>query len=153
MHLSIAELQEIVGGRLRLGAMPPRDGECTGVGKIVTDSRRVDAGDVFWGVKGASSTVRSLPRRRVARRERAGNERAVGGPWAGGWTLEVEDSLAALWRLAAWRCDRFKGHLSTVEGDVGTSTAAMIAGVLEVRHVGQTVSSRPGETNAAFAAR
>ena len=28
----------------------------------------------------------------------------------------------------------------------------MIAAVLEVRHVGQTVSSRPGETNAAFAA-
>ena len=76
--------------------MPPRDGECTGVGKIVTDSRRVEAGDVFWGVKGAlfdgSEFAEEAPLRGASGLVTSGRWVA---PWAGGWTLEVEDSLAA----------------------------------------------------------
>jgi UDP-N-acetylmuramyl pentapeptide synthase len=108
---------------------------------------------VFWGVRGALFHGSEFAEEALLRG--AGGLVTSGrwvAPWAGGWTLEVEDSLAALWQLAAWKCDRFKGHITTVEGDVGTSTAAMITAVLDTRHIGQIIRSSPGETNAALAA-
>src|SRR4051812_12430096 len=101
MQITIGELHELLGGTLRMGEMPPCDGEATSLGRVVTDSRTVEAGDVFWGlpgschdgshfaeealIRGASGVVTSG--RRVE-------------PWAGRWSLEVADSHASLWRLA-----------------------------------------------------
>jgi UDP-N-acetylmuramyl pentapeptide synthase len=154
MHLSIADLQEIIGGRLRLGAMPPRDGLCAPVGKVVTDSRIVDPGDVFWGIRGAQHDGSQFAEEALLR----GAEGLVTSgrwvvPWAGRWTLEVEDSLVALCRLAAWKSAQFKGHVLTIEGNVGqANTAAMISAVLDQRFVGQTIGRRAGATIAKLAA-
>ena len=50
--LTVRKLHEIVGGRLRLATLPPRDGEEARVGHVVTDSRQVQRSDVFWGLTG-----------------------------------------------------------------------------------------------------
>jgi UDP-N-acetylmuramoyl-tripeptide--D-alanyl-D-alanine ligase len=141
MTLSISDLHKVVGGWLRLGEMPPRDGEFTTIGPIVTDSRAIHAGDVFWGLAGQTHDGSHFAEEALA-------HGACGvvtsgrwvAPWAGRWSLEVEDSGAALCRLAAWNSDRFSGKLLTVEGALGKSiTAAMTAAVLNVRLIGETI--------------
>jgi UDP-N-acetylmuramyl pentapeptide synthase len=100
LPLSLVQLHKIVGGRLRLGRMPPRDGELTAVGEIVTDSRLVNAGDVFWALKGATHDGSHFAEDALARG--ASGVVTAGrwiAPWAGGWSLEVDDSNAALRRL------------------------------------------------------
>ena len=103
MLLTLAQLRDVTGGQLRLAAMPPRHGETTHVGPIVTDSRRVQADMVFWGLKGnrfdgscfaEDALVRGASGVVVAGRDVE--------PWPGRWSLTVDDSLAALWKLAAW---------------------------------------------------
>jgi UDP-N-acetylmuramoyl-tripeptide--D-alanyl-D-alanine ligase len=146
MNLSIADLHAIIGGRLRMGDMPPREGDCAGVGTINTDSRLVQPGDVFWGLRGPQHDGSHFA-------EEALSRGAVGvvtsgrwaAPWAGRWSIEVDDSQAALWRLAAWNCNRFNGRLITIEGATAKTTAsAMIAAVLNVRLVGEEIA---GEVN------
>ncbi len=50
--LTVNELHEIVGGRLRLATLPPPAGEQTPIGRVVIDSRQVQPGDTFWGLVG-----------------------------------------------------------------------------------------------------
>ena len=141
MTLSISDLHQVIGGRLRLGEMPPRDGEFTTIGPIATDSRTTHTGDVFWGLAGQTHDGSHFAEEALARGACGvvTSGRWV-APWAGRWSLEVEDSAAALCRLAAWNCDRFSGRLLTVEGALGKSiTAAMAAAVLNVRLVGETI--------------
>src|SRR6266496_2165739 len=140
MHLTLAQLRDITGGRLRLAAMPPREGELAQVGPIVTDSRRVQADTVFWGLQGArfdgacfaeDALVRGAAGVVVAGREVE--------PWAGRWSLSVDDTLAALWRLAAWHRQQFAGQVVAITGSVGkTTTRLMIDAVLQSKFSGTT---------------
>ena len=140
MQLTIGELHELLGGTVRMGAMPPCDGDAALVGRAAIDSRTIEPGDVFWGlrgprfdganfaeeafVRGASGVV--LSGRRVE-------------PWAGRWALEVNDSFEALWRLAAWSRQQFTASLVAVTGSVGkTTTRRMIDCVLGSRLAGTT---------------
>jgi len=50
--VTIRQLHEVIGGRLRLASLPPRHGEATRVQRIVTDSRIVQRSDVFWALPG-----------------------------------------------------------------------------------------------------
>ena len=48
-------------------------------------------------------------------------------PVAGRFVVQVDDAVAALWRLAAWRRDQFQGTIVNVAGSVGkTTTRQMI---------------------------
>jgi UDP-N-acetylmuramoyl-tripeptide--D-alanyl-D-alanine ligase len=140
MQLTIGDLHELLGGTLRFGAMPPRDGDAALVGRIATDSRSIEPEDVFWGligprfngshfgeeafVRGASGVVTSG--RRVE-------------PWAGRWSLEVDDSSQALCELAIWCRRQFTAPLVAVTGSVGkTTTRRMIDTVLGSRLAGTT---------------
>ena len=140
MHLTLDDLQRIVGGRLRLGKMPPCDGESAKVGRVVTDSREVKADDVFWGLIG--------PRFNGAHFAEEALVRGAAGvvtsgrwvePWAGRWSLEVNDSYQALWELAIWSRKQFTAPLVAVTGSVGkTTTRRMIDAVLGSRLPGTT---------------
>src|SRR5262245_18466404 len=120
--------------------MPPRDGDLAHVGPIVTDSRRVQADTVFWGLKGArfdgacfaeDALVRGAAGVVVAGREIE--------PWAGRWALAVDDGLAALWKLAAWYRQQFAGQVVAITGSVGkTTTRLMIDSVLRSKFTGTT---------------
>ncbi|HEY2827529.1 MAG TPA: UDP-N-acetylmuramoyl-tripeptide--D-alanyl-D-alanine ligase, partial [Pirellulales bacterium] len=140
MLLTLSELKQITGGQLRLGAMPPRHGDTTHVGPIVTDSRRVQSEMVFWGLAGSrfdgccfaeDALVRGASGVVVAGRDVE--------PWAGRWSLRVDDGLQALCRLAAWQRQQFDGRVVAVTGSVGkTTTRLMIDTVLRSRFAGVT---------------
>ena len=140
MPLTLAELREITGGRLRLAAMPPRHGETTHVGPIVTDSRRVQTETVFWGLQGprfdGSCFAEDALMRGAAGVVVAGRDVE---PWAGRWSLRVDDALQALSTLAAWHRSQFNGRVVAVTGSVGkTTTRLMIDTVLRSKFCGIT---------------
>jgi UDP-N-acetylmuramoyl-tripeptide--D-alanyl-D-alanine ligase len=134
MHdLTLKQLHEITGGRLRLATLPPRHGELARVRHVVTDSRQARRGDVFWGLPGTQIDGSHFATEAYAR----GAEGVVVGrkyvqPWPGCWSLEVDDSQRALEQLAAWNRRRHRGRVVAVTGSVGkTTTRQMIRAVLE----------------------
>jgi UDP-N-acetylmuramoyl-tripeptide--D-alanyl-D-alanine ligase len=139
MHdLNVTQLHEIVGGRLRLASLPPRHGELARVRDVVTDSRQIRKGEVFWGLPGTRFDGSHFASEAYAR----GAEGAVVGkkyvqPWPGCWGLEVADAQKALEQLAAWNRIRHGGRIVAVTGSVGkTTTRQMIRAVLERRYCG-----------------
>jgi UDP-N-acetylmuramoyl-tripeptide--D-alanyl-D-alanine ligase len=140
MRLTVSELRTITGGRLRLGSMPPRDGETTQVGPIVTDSRRVQPDTVFWGLKGTQFDGACFAEDALVR---GASGVVVSGrtvePWAGRWSLEVDNGLDALRNLASWHRNQFTGTMIGVTGSVGkTTTRLMIDCVLGSKFPGTT---------------
>ena len=147
MHdLTVKQLHEIVGGRLRLATLPPRHGELARVRGVVTDSRQVRRGNVFWGLSGTRFDGSHFADDAYAR----GAEGAVVGqkyvqPCPGCWSLEVADSQKALAALARWKRGRHRGRVVAVTGSVGkTTTRQMIRAVLERKFCG---SSSPKNFN------
>ena len=140
MQLTIGELHELLGGTLRMGAMPPCDGDATLVGRVAIDSRTIEPGDVFWGLRGPQFDGANFAEEAFVR---GASGVVVSGrrvePWAGRWSLEVNDSFEALWQLAAWSRRQFTASLVAVTGSVGkTTTRRMIDCVLGSRLAGTT---------------
>jgi len=129
MQLTIGELCGILGGRLRSGADGARPA-C--VGPVVTDSRQVEPGDVFWALVG--------PRHHGGDYCDEAFARGAAGVVVAGrdvhpprdrWVLEVADAGEALQKFAAWKRSRFTGTVVAVTGSVGkTTTRQMIDTVL-----------------------
>jgi UDP-N-acetylmuramoyl-tripeptide--D-alanyl-D-alanine ligase len=121
-----------------MATLPPRDGERSLVPRVVTDSRHVQPGDVFWGLSGNrfdGGAFASEAYRLGAHGVVVANRYVQPAP--GCWSLEVENGLKALERLAGWNRDRFEGTLIGVTGSVGkTTTRDMIDSVLGVRLAG-----------------
>jgi UDP-N-acetylmuramoyl-tripeptide--D-alanyl-D-alanine ligase len=134
MHdVTVKTLHEITGGRLRLATLPPCHGELARVRHIVTDSRLVRRGDVFWGLSGTNTDGSYFAPEAYAR----GAEGVVVGkkyvqPSPGCWSLEVDDSQRSLEQVAAWNRRRHRGRIVAVTGSVGkTTTRQMVRSVLE----------------------
>ncbi len=131
MPLSLEQLVQAVGGHVDWADGSPRAPHSALRG-VVTDSRRVEPGDVFWALPG--------PRRNGADFAAAALEQGAVGvvtsrcdisPPARGWVLRVADSAQALWRLASWRRNQFTGQVVAVTGSVGkTTTRRMVECVL-----------------------
>lgn len=135
MQLTLADLHELLGGKLRLGAMPPCDGEATLVGPMVVDSRTVEPDEVFWGLVGSRFNGAHFAEEAFVR---GASGVVVSGrrvePWAGRWTLEVEDSRKSMLQLAAWNRSQCAAPIVAVGGNVGKTTARqMIDTVLASR--------------------
>jgi len=146
IEIALCELVHEIGGRLSLGSMPPLAGEASPVGRIVTDSRQVECGDVFWGLVGPNHDGTDYVDEAFSRGASGVvvQSRAV-EPWAGRWSLQVEDTQHALWQLAAAARYKFTGKVVAVTGSVGkTTTRAMIHQVLRSQLQG---SSSPGNFN------
>ncbi len=138
--LTVKKLHEIVGGRLRLATLPPRDGEEARVGHIVIDSRQVQRSDVFWGLTGTRFDGSNFAEEAYSRGAAGA---VVGGryvqPAPGCWSLEVACAQEALVRLARWNRQRMSGTVVAVTGSVGkTTTRQMIHTVLGSRLCGST---------------
>jgi len=103
MLLCLADLADLVHGRLHLGPLPPVAGEWTAIGRIALDSRLVVPGDLFWRLPGltwqsAGSTQHALLRGAAGVAAPAADIAA----WPGAFCLELEDPVAALARLVDW---------------------------------------------------
>jgi hypothetical protein len=95
MPLCLVDLVQLAGGRLRLAAMPPLDGELTIVRRIVLDPTLAGPGDLFWclGTGGCDAELAFLN----------GALGIVGAascePWPGRFCLQVDNPIEALRRL------------------------------------------------------
>lgn len=140
ISLCIQELAEIIGGRLHLGVMPPLGGGLEPIGRVVVNMCDVQPGDVFLATDTAEHDA-------TARADDAFARGALGvvaagrrvEPWAGKFSVVVQDASRALWQLAAWSRRRFLGQFITVAGSTGRSaTTMMIDAVLGERFMGMS---------------
>ncbi len=131
-RVSVEELSAAIGGKAA-GC----DNLRTGFDHVVTDSRTVRAGDLFWALRGethdghdfANDALRRGAAACVVRSDRA---REIRGPF-----IVVNDTLHALWKFARWQRDRQEALVIGVTGSVGkTTTREMIHAVLSTRHRG-----------------
>ncbi|HUT10888.1 MAG TPA: UDP-N-acetylmuramoyl-tripeptide--D-alanyl-D-alanine ligase [Thermoguttaceae bacterium] len=125
-----------------LPASAVRDSEAVLLGPVVTDSRQVEAGDVFWALKGPNHNGAHFAEQ-AFQRGAAGvvTTKRVEVP-KGCWAVSVGDTQQALWQWAGWRRRRFTGTVIAVTGSVGkTTTRQMIHTVLQKRLKG-TASPR-----------
>ncbi|MDA7527549.1 UDP-N-acetylmuramoyl-tripeptide--D-alanyl-D-alanine ligase [Planctomicrobium sp.] len=105
------------------------------VNRIEIDSRKVQPGDVFWALEGASLNGHDYVQQAfdngaiaaVVEEEQCQLDR----------TIQVQDSLMALWDFADWYRKQFDALVIGVTGSVGkTTTRRMIATVLSARFKG-----------------
>ena len=130
------------------GSRPAQRGGAVRFGQIVTDSRQVEPGDLFWALRGpkhdgADFVDRAFSRGAIAaviakQRPTAKQIRVPKGHWA----VEVEDAEQALQQWARSVRHHFTGALIAVTGSVGkTTTRQMIHTILGSRLQG-TASPR-----------
>jgi UDP-N-acetylmuramoyl-tripeptide--D-alanyl-D-alanine ligase len=120
--LTLHQLHEIVGGRLRLATLGPRDGEWTEVPKFSADSRQLQPGEAFWALSGRNQNGHDFVDSAFARGASGVVAARYFQPWPGCWSLQVDDSREALLKLARWHREQFEGRLITVGGVAGTAT-------------------------------
>jgi UDP-N-acetylmuramoyl-tripeptide--D-alanyl-D-alanine ligase len=135
---SLVELQHAVAGRW-IGD-EPADAQSAVVGHAVVDSRQVEPGDVFWGLRGSLHNGSDFAEEALHRGAMGVVvDQPVQTP-AGRWALQVDDPLAALWKWADLHRRRFTGTVIGVTGSAGkTTTRQMIHTVLGT-HLAGTAS-------------
>ena len=142
-ELTLHQLHEIVGGRLRLATLGPRDGEWTHVARYCSDSRQLQPGEVFWALRGRLNDGSTFVESAFARGASGVVSEKYSQPWPGCWALQVEDSREALYKLGRWHRDQFGGRLITVGGVAGTATTRrLIATVLGSKFSGSSCPQR-----------
>jgi UDP-N-acetylmuramyl pentapeptide synthase len=150
--LALGALADVVGGTLRLAAMPPRDGDMAAIERIVTDVRHVRRGDVYWAIPGKPCANGFDPASDCAYEALMRGAAGVVAshrvePLAGRWSIEVADPVVALWELARWKRERFCGQMIAVSGDDGDSlVAALVDCVLRCRMAGTSTAASRSET-------
>lgn len=96
LKICIAQLAELVDGRLRLASMPPLGGGFEPIGRIVIDSNLVLPGDIYWALDGIGHNGASYTQQAFAR---GGQGCITAGrgvePWAGKFCIDVADSNRA----------------------------------------------------------
>ena len=100
---SLRDLQNTIHGTRVVVEEDIPDGDVP-VGRVVIDSRQVEAGDVFWGLAGSRSNGSDFAEEAFARGAAgAVVDRPVRAP-TGSWALVVDDTLRALhaWAGLAW---------------------------------------------------
>ncbi len=108
--LSIEELHAITQGTLTMSSMPPRGGLWAPLGRLVCDSRQIQRGDVFWGLPGTCCDGSFFAEEALMR---GAQGTIVSGrhvePWAGCFSICVDDSLRSLRQVGQWSRRRFEG--------------------------------------------
>lgn len=121
--LCIGDLRQHVRGKLSLATLPPLSGLSEPLGRIVTRLADVRTGDVYWDV----ANVRASG---AANAEEAFSRGALGvvtgrphaEPWAGCFSMEVDNPRDAIIQLIAAARREFTGALIAVAGHLGKST-------------------------------
>ena len=111
LRATIDDLRIACGGTLRLGSMPPLDGERTLIRSVTHYLSQIVPGSVYWPLDLSSHDLADGYEVRLA--EEALAQGATGviiagrrvTPWAGCWTLQVNDAWSAWceWQLWASR--------------------------------------------------
>jgi len=134
---TLGDLHNTIGGTLKPAVGAAGEARATRLGRVVTDSREVESGDVFWALVGPNHDGADFTEDAFAR---GATGAVVGRPVeapSDRWVLTVDDTRAALVRWAkSWR-HQFTGIVIAVTGSVGKTTARqMIHTVLKTRLAG-----------------
>ena len=131
---TLHHLLETTGGVLRRADGTPGDAQAVPLGNVVTDSRAVEAGDVFWALVGQHHDGAEFAAEAFARGASGIVSRTPVNPPPNAWGLTVSSPRKALWQWAGWNRQQFSGTLIAVTGSVGkTTTRQMIHTVLASR--------------------
>jgi UDP-N-acetylmuramoyl-tripeptide--D-alanyl-D-alanine ligase len=139
-EITLAALHGVLAGRWDVS--PARFNEIASLplGRVVTDSREVRRGDIFWALRGKETSGAHFladATSRGAWGTIADTEYAESPQHC--WHLQVKDSLAALQQLASWNRTRSSARVVGVAGSVGkTTTRLMIDTVLAYKLSGCT---------------
>jgi len=130
---TLDDLQQATGGSLQAAI----EATCAPLGRVVTDSRQITPGDVFWALAGPNHDGADFAPEAIARGARGVvSARPLPVP-KDRWLLCVDHGLGALASWARWHRDRFRGTVIAVTGSVGkTTTRQMIHTVLGSRFHG-----------------
>lgn len=151
MQLTIDQLHEITAGQLRRGPLSVH-GVCATVGRIVTDSRDVEAGDVFWELTSDHAKEAVLAEQALTRGAAGVVTSRPIAPRGDRWSIEVSDSCQALHRLLSYGRAQFVGTAVAIAGNVGKSTTgAIIHSVLKQRMSGRVGPEDTAVANAILA--
>lgn len=109
--------------------------------RITSRLEEVGPGDLLWAI---DANDWDDTRSGVAQAQQAFFQGAQGvvadgvnvEPWAGGYSIRVEDAFESLERFAAWSRDQFTGKLIGVCGESAAEVASAIHGVLSKKHAG-----------------
>ena len=138
---TLSQLHQTIGGRI-LSDSAAAEVAAAPVGRIVTDSRQVAPGDVFWGLRGPNHDGGDFVGEAFQRGAAGAVTRRPMAVPPGRWAVQVDDTTAALTQWAAWNRRQFTGTVVAVTGSVGkTTTRQMIHTVLQSRFSG-TASPR-----------
>ncbi len=136
---TLGDLHRAIGGSWKPAEGAAWQPDAAALGRIVTDSRQVEPGDVFWALVGEKYDGAEFAAD-AFRRGAAGAvaARPVEVP-SDRWLLTVANAQGALEQWAGWRRQQFAGTMIAVTGSVGkTTTREMIHTVLRARRQGTT---------------
>ena len=137
---TLHDLHEAIGGNLKPPVGVGADLDAVPLGPVVTDSRDVVPGSLFWALPGehhdgAEFAVEAFDRGAAG----VVVNRPVDPP-EDRWAIEVKDVHGALWNWAGWNRRHFSGTVIAVTGSVGkTTTRQMIHTVLASRFRGAPI--------------
>ncbi len=138
---TLHDLAQATGGRI-LPAHRIQDAALAALGRIVTDSRQVEPGDIFWALSGPNYDGACFIDEAYRRRAQGAVVSLLETVPQDGWVLKVDDTQRALEQWARWKRRHFTGIVIAVTGSVGkTTTRQMIHCVLQGRLKG-TASPR-----------
>ena len=139
---TLHDLAQTTGGRI-LPRSRIAESRGLALGRIISDSRQVQSGDVFWALAGANYEGEQFVDEAFRRGARGVvTSRMEGNSPDECWAIRVDDTQQALARWARWKRRKFTGIVIGVTGSVGkTTTRQMIHTVLQSRLKG-TVGSR-----------
>lgn len=101
-EMCVRDLAETVRGRLSLGIMPPIGGELEPVKRIVADVDEVQRGDVFLELGSREAEQWRWAEQAFARGALGVVAERHVEPWAGKFTIEVDDAIDAMSALIFW---------------------------------------------------
>jgi UDP-N-acetylmuramoyl-tripeptide--D-alanyl-D-alanine ligase len=138
---TLLDLAQTTGGRI-LPANRIRVAGEIALGRIVSDSRQVQAGDVFWALQGANYQGECYVNEAYRRGAQGAISARIEELPDDCWVLQVDDTQRALAQWAGWKRRKSTGIVIGVTGNVGkTATRQMIHTVLQSRLKG-TASPR-----------
>ena len=141
LELSIGELAEIVGGKLLWSDLPPIGGSLDPIGRLAYDTRRVRPGDVLWCLSTSCWDHPAASTEAYRRGARGVVGQRFAAPWAGTFSLQVENAKESLFRLAAHARRQFRGKLISVAAGPQTATyCRVLEALLSEFGVGKTCS-------------
>jgi hypothetical protein len=124
-------------------------GADVGFARVTTDSRAVQAGDLFVALKGERFDAHDFVAGALAAGAAAALVRADFPELPGASLIRVDDTLAALGRLAAhWRTVGFAGRMAGITGSSGkTSVKEMLRAILVAEAGEDAVLATAGNLN------